>query len=288
MDKKLYQKATKNFNFDYVPFFQEISEHLVAYEDRQEELVQILKEVGVKNGLGDQDENGALGLKVMDPFSFFACFMKFNKDDKRQRMWTNLKNIWSLKYDVPTLTPGVPNEMAMSALFFSFSRDREKDDIQNLWNLFKASREDRITENIYAKALIRKTKPTKLSQGLFYTDPEKFFPINGPTRDLLSHLNITAANETWSDYEQTLTALWDKLEIPFPKLSHEAWLFSNKSPNSIFYTNRVPQHYAFKPGPDGKFNREAYEASEIFIGYKSLGFGDLTKLNTEKKDHRGG
>ena len=54
------------------PFFHDLAHKLLEYEDRQPELVQLLRDAGVSV----QNDEGE-PLTVLDPFSFFSLILNF-------------------------------------------------------------------------------------------------------------------------------------------------------------------------------------------------------------------
>ena len=79
-DMKMTLNQNEQYDFTWIPAFKAISDWLVDFEDKQEDLVDILIEIGVNNGLQDQlIKNEKSKVKVMDPFSFFSLIMKYGE-----------------------------------------------------------------------------------------------------------------------------------------------------------------------------------------------------------------
>lgn len=67
--------------FTWVQTFEKISEWLLQYEDNQEDLIELLKKIGVNKGLDDQDNSGnSFLLQEIDPFSFIALILKHGEE----------------------------------------------------------------------------------------------------------------------------------------------------------------------------------------------------------------
>lgn len=57
--------------YSWVPVFKNVCRWIADYENKQQELVQILREIGVDKGLEDELSDGSReSLKVIDPFTF--------------------------------------------------------------------------------------------------------------------------------------------------------------------------------------------------------------------------
>ncbi len=66
--------------FTWVPTHKAIAEKLLAYENRQQELIQILKDAG-ETVLNDMDEEGnRFEMQEIDPFTFFFYINKYGSE----------------------------------------------------------------------------------------------------------------------------------------------------------------------------------------------------------------
>jgi 5-methylcytosine-specific restriction enzyme B len=93
-----------------------------------------------------------------------------------------------------------------------------------------------ISENDFQDVLeIRSTGKTKLTEALFYINPEKYLPINGPTKPYIKEfLGIDPKFNTYNEYIDILSRIKEKTEIPFYELSYEAWKWNDKR-NKVNY-----------------------------------------------------
>ena len=72
----------------------------------------------------------------IDPFTIFALFNKAIKEENRKAILQGIKEEFNLNSDVPSGFDALPTLMPLNATFYWFEGDRDKDDIQNLWDLF--------------------------------------------------------------------------------------------------------------------------------------------------------
>jgi hypothetical protein len=99
--------------FTWISIHHEAAQRLLAYRDRQPELVALLREMesrGVEMiSLRDQGSNGnEIPLEVMDPWTFFAVFNRGITPANRIKAWTELKQLWNLNSPVPADFEGLP------------------------------------------------------------------------------------------------------------------------------------------------------------------------------------
>ncbi|OCG07634.1 hypothetical protein A9G13_05260 [Gilliamella sp. wkB178] len=221
--------------FIWVETFKKISVWLLGYENNQAELINILKEIGINNGLIDKDVNDKnIPLQEIDPFSFTALLIKF-KEGKRQEIINKLSDKFKLELPIPD-SYGMPSVQPLGAWLFPYKKERKKQDIPTLWALFKAihNNSPQIGE-LFDSALIKikYTGVSKLTQKLFILFPDKFFPVDTQTIPFLIKQKLIknkkqAESLRWDDYENILHALY-KLNTTFAQLSYFCWFTSTNS-----------------------------------------------------------
>ena len=82
--------------FTWIPFYKELADRLLAYRDRQGDLIAILKELKEQGipviRLTDKDKKGnSVPLETIDPFTFFASFNRKATDQNRRAVLTVIK-----------------------------------------------------------------------------------------------------------------------------------------------------------------------------------------------------
>lgn len=207
------------------PYFQELAHKLLEFEDRQPELVQILRDTGV-HIQHDEGED----LKVLDPFSFFSLILKHQSDASVLPFFAKIKERLALQAPVPTDLNGVPWSNPMNAWFFAYKSRRQVDDLPTLWALAKQAVSGELEPQTFERALaIRQVALPKLTQGLFWLNPDEFLALNGVNNPYLEGRGIKSSRvNTLAEMQQVLNAARD-LAPDFPTLSHTAWLQSEQS-----------------------------------------------------------
>jgi hypothetical protein len=214
----------ENLNFEWVPFFNELAVKLLEYENNQVELISILEKIGIENGLSDQDPQGVkIPMTEIDPFTFFSLITKYGSNNKKFEFFDKLKNYIEFKNPVPKTYEGVPISNGQSSWFFRYKYERLESDIKNLWTIYKESLSGSLTEDSYSNALqIKLVGIAKLTQGLFWASPEKYFPINVQTKPYLRKLSLNVSPKNLSEYLNVCEELVSK-GIPLYKQSYLAW-----------------------------------------------------------------
>src|SRR5690606_575947 len=177
----------------------DIVNYLSAMKDNQKELIELLKSVGIR-GFNDKDETGkAIELEEIDPFTFFCYIYKYG-DAKRLEFLQEIAK--KISASIPTDTDGVPSAQAQKVWLFPYKEERKNNEIERLWTFFKKAIADEITDEDFKDLLsINSIGPTKLTEALFYINPTKYLPINGPTKPYIENdLGINVKFKTHSEY----------------------------------------------------------------------------------------
>jgi GTPase SAR1 family protein len=224
-------------NYEWIKFFKELSEVFLSYENKQKELINILNNAGVEKGFEDKDkERNKFRLEQIDPFSAWSLIIKYG-EERRTGVLKQLKSALHLKSDVPNSFDGVPGANAQQAWYFPYSYERTNDHVLMLWELFRQGLNGQVDAKLFEALLnLKMVGAANLTAGLFCSNPEKFFPINIHTRQLLAAAGISHAILTYDDYDRILKQL--KASFPnesFYQLSYRAWLDGNENGKNAWY-----------------------------------------------------
>jgi len=222
-------------NFDWVPFFKELSEKLGDFENNQAKLVEILNEGRQQCGLSTiQDRDDArelITLEVIDPFTFMALIMTTGAD-RRQQQLQYIAEKMKLTEKVPSVFDGVPSANAQRAWMFRFQSDRSPDDIPKLWDIYKSAKTKTLTSEQWDETLaLWGVGLAKLTEALFWCFPEDFLPLDAQTRPFLLAKGVIQNendNETLASYTKILETTSNELKMPFHEVSHKAYLWNQQ------------------------------------------------------------
>ncbi|MGP5548879.1 AAA family ATPase [Psychrobacter alimentarius] len=276
--KSMEIKLNKNkqYQFTWIPAFKAISDWLVDFEDKQEDLVDILIEIGINNGLQDQlIKNEKSKVKVMDPFSFFSLIMKYGETRSLETL-TKLLTKLELQSLIPTDLNGLPRSNPQKVWMFPYSYIRKPEYIPMLWKIFHQARSHSIDGDLFDSAMeIPGTAFTKLTQNLFYIDPLKYLPVDSQTRPWLTSKKIDAPKDGWHNYQDTMNHVASKTDQTFYEISYEAWLLNkNKAKTSNTVSSKsaeyeIAENYIPQPlnrilyGPPG--TGKTYKTTELAV-----------------------
>lgn len=199
----------------------------MSFKDKRHELIPILKNLGVENGLHDDESNKNVMLEDIDPFSFIAQILKYGYEN-RNSILQKLNEKENLNFEIPNDYAGVPNVMSMKANLFSYKKERKEADISILWELFEATHRGEDLENFFNNALeVKQTAISKLTQMMFVLFPDKFFPLDGQTESWLASRELPhKKNMKWNEYKILMTILKNNYKADFPKLSYTCWFIN--------------------------------------------------------------
>ena len=126
--------------FDWIPFYEEFADKLLAYKDNRQGLIEKIKQVydvtGIKLPRLERNENGDNEIVDIDPFTTFGLFNKGITDANRVKICTAIKDLFEVSSPVPTYFDGIPVLNNQMATFYWFGNGRGEHDIDNLWDVF--------------------------------------------------------------------------------------------------------------------------------------------------------
>ena len=236
--------------FTWIPFYKELVDRLLAYRDRQGELIAILKEVKDQGipviRLTDKDKKGnAIPLETIDPFTFFASFNRKATDQNRRAILTAVKERLKVLAEVPTDFSGIPILHPMMSWFFPWQSDRKLDDIPALWAFAEAivkCAPENIAPKLFNRCLeVDCVAITNLTMGMYWMRPETYLALDTRNRKLLDERGIAHEVKDWTSYMHFLNEAKERIpEKPF-EFSSTAYAGEPDRMYWVFQGN--PQYY---------------------------------------------
>lgn len=210
-----------NTNFTWVPTYKAIVQFLKDKHNDQVGLIDLLKDSGCDVFNDQNPENNIIELDEIDPFTFFCYLNKYFK----QRLEILQKLAESINAPLPKDDHGIPSANPQKVWMFPYKFMRNSNEVDRLWKFFFNALENTISDEQFEDVLqIKGVALTKITEALFYIDPEAYFPINGPTKPYLEEvLGINPSFKTFEDYKNLLELIKSKSDKPFYQLSYEAW-----------------------------------------------------------------
>lgn len=215
--------------FTWVKTHGEITDYLRTKENSQAELIELLKSIGItpfkdKGKSGDQH---IIELEEIDPFTFFCYIYKYGSEKRLYYLQELAKKI---NASIPSDEKGIPSAQAQQVWLFPYKYSRVNNEISRLWSFFfKALNNTLVDADLDDVLTIKCVGKTKITEALFYIDPLKYFPINGPTKQYIDkYLNINPKFNSFSEYTTLLKDIRAKTDTPFYELSYVAWEWTDK------------------------------------------------------------
>lgn len=226
-------EANTTDSFDWIPFFEELADKLVAFRARQKELVQFLEKLRADGltitPLEDKDESGRrFPLAEIDPFTFFGSFNRGIVKETRIRILHAAKSEFNVAAPAPTDFAGLPILNNQKSWFFGYQADRKPGDIDRLWEVFtRALGQSPLADPDFALAFddaltVRNTN-VNLTMGLFWIRPKTFLSLDSTMRDHLS-IKLPSQGLSFQYYRATLEQVLKNAKQDLPHLSQAAWV----------------------------------------------------------------
>jgi hypothetical protein len=220
-------------NFTWIPFYEEAAKKLVAWEERQPELIAFLDGLSGKNlpatKLQDKDEQGrSFLIQEIDPFTFFGAFNRTITNVNRIAIAEAVKGFLGVEADTPKDFDGIPTLNPQSSWFISYKTHRQTQDVPILWQVFKGAlgqnplSDPTFTQAFNAAQNIRGVY-INLTMGLYWIQPKRFLALD---RNNCQSLGIELPSDglTVEAYAAILSRFKGR---SFIDLSHEAWKAAN-------------------------------------------------------------
>ena len=214
-----------NDNFTWVPTYKAIVQFLKDKQNDQVGLILLLKDSGCDIFNDQNPEDNIIELDEIDPFSFFCYLNKYF----RQRLEILQKLAKTINAPLPKDDHGIPSANPQKVWMFPYKFMRNNNEIDRLWKFFHQALDYTISDDQFEDVLqIRGVALTKITEALFYIDPENYFPINGPTKPYLEEvLGVSPVFKTFTEYKSILALIKSKSDKPFYQLSYEAWQWND-------------------------------------------------------------
>ncbi|THH35548.1 AAA family ATPase [Neolewinella litorea] len=229
-------------NYSWVLTHKEIVEYLRTKEDSQQELINLLKSVGI-SPFNDKAADGdhTIELEEIDPFTFFCYIYKYGFKKRLEKLQ---QIAGKLGIEMPMGESGLPSAQPQKVWLFPYKYMRNNNEVGRLWDFFRKELNDQLTDADFADVLkIRGAGRTKLTEALFYINPEKNLPIDGPSKPYLKQvLGINPNFKTYSEYREIINQVKEHVDMPFYQLSYEAWKWTQNG--------KQVNHWIFQGNPN--------------------------------------
>ena len=241
-------------SFAWTKFYTEFATSLLSYADDRASLTEKVKQIYINAKMKLPTLEKGNNIVDIDPFTIFGLFNKGITNDNRIAILSQIKELFCISADVPTNFDGIPVLNNMSATFYYFSGERGENDIDNLWNLFKAAisyadKQDNEADFTKAFDLVVSQKGVSwnITMGLYWIRPLTYINLDARNRKLLENnqsrfkpdIDVIKMLKRMLSAENYLLLMGKVSEVmteyeAFPDLSFDAWKTSTED-SAAFY-----------------------------------------------------
>lgn len=185
----------KTEKFTWIPFYEELADKLLAYENNRPALLDIVYNMPKTDYLKEED-----GSRLNDicPFTFIGIANRGITHENRKAICSMMKDTLGINADVPCDFYGIPVLDNRRSWFFGYKNKRKTTDIDNLWALFRtaleyaddSSHEDNFAA-LYDKVRIQHIIKWNITQGLYWARPYFYMSLDSNSRSWLEDNNLT-------------------------------------------------------------------------------------------------
>ncbi len=218
--------------FTWIPLYAEIAERLLAWEDRQPELIACLeglREQGVKvTPINDKDKEGnTFVMKEIDPFTFCGSFNRGIRDEERLAILKEVKQLLGATKPLPDDFAGIPILNNMRSWLVPYQHSRGRDDVAKLWQVFREAQSDNPLDSAgfaaaFDNAIKLRGVSTNLTMGLFWIRPDTFLNLDKRNRKYLK-IKLPRQGLNAKFYISTVKDVLEQGK-PLPEVSYAAWV----------------------------------------------------------------
>ena len=305
-------------NYNWTKFYSAFADKLLSYETDRQSLLKKLQKVFDGLGTKFQKLEADGSIVDIDPFTVFGMFNKGLSNANRISIIKAFVQEFDMdkSIEIPTVFDGIPTLNNLKAVFFGW--ERNSDDIDNLWALFRmalkyadstdktAIKSDFI--DIYDKVGRQSCIKWNITMGLFWIRPYVFVNLDSRTRWYIKEYSpeiVDGSVKAFKDVPNGETFLWlcetisskisngDYSFKNLPELSYTAYVEServnqeNKKVNDNENTSIVEEdsnavHYwLYAPGHGSEKWDEFYNNGIMAIGWGEI--GDLSKFSDKNQ-----
>lgn len=210
--------------FTWIPFYKELAQKLLTFRDDRNPLIEWIYST-IDGNLITHLKDAPDGRKVsdVDPFTVFAIFNRGISDDKRNTICKLFKDYLNIFAMIPQDYEGIPIMNSQKSNFIGFEEKRKEGDIERLWRVFEDAVLDKDIEESYNALNGQFLIKFNITIGLFWIRPDKYLPLDGNCKDLLTSLGIAKLDYKFLPYNEYASVM-NKLNV---KMNSETLGFSN-------------------------------------------------------------
>ena len=270
----------------WIPFYRELAEKLADPDEnwrgRQRELMKLVREMALDDGLGVPESVADCEDPYMDPFSLFACISNSSKGEKRLLTIQRIREFFGLRSKVLHADYYVPEVYSVYMLYWTGESGYQWD-VEKHWDLFEfvmslkrfngRIETAKLVQLMDASLSVTGVRVTKLSSAFYWIDPFNFLErktING-----VVGREIVGEDDDATAYLNGLALARQADDRPFPEINDEVYLIDH-APESR------PNVWVVRGGRDEHAVDRFLSQNRVGIGF-GLGGLDLSDLSNRRQ-----
>ena len=204
-------------NSTWIPFYKEFAEKLLQFQTDRKKLLKLIynnRATLLVDYLHDEGGKDDLCTDI-DPFTTFGIFNRGISQENRIGSAKLFKKLLNISANVPSDFVGIPVLNNQKSNFFGFRRNREANDIDNLWSLFVKVVKKENFENEYNKVIRQYAIRVNITMALFWIRPEDFLSFDSTNRAYLKkQYGVILPNKApeYSEYMSILDDIKEKMK----------------------------------------------------------------------------
>ena len=204
-------------NSTWIPFYKEFAEKLLQFQTDRKKLLKLIynnRATLLVDYLHDEGGKDDLCTDI-DPFTTFGIFNRGISQENRIGSAKLFKKLLNISANVPSDFVGIPVLNNQKSNFFGFRRNREANDIDNLWSLFVKVVKKENFEDEYNIVIRQYIIRVNITMALFWIRPEDFLAFDSRNRAYLKEqYGVILPNKTpeYSEYMSILNEIKTKIK----------------------------------------------------------------------------
>ncbi len=308
--------------FAWTDFYMELANALLRYESDRTTLIPELQDIFARAKIKFPFREKGIDIdEDICPFTVFGSFNKGITHANRTALLVQFKQKMDIRAEVPANFDGIPVVMPFNAWFFANKENRGEQDIDNLWELFKAAilladhpSESNRNDFIRLYDIVMKQKNVKwnLTMGLYWIRPFTFINLDETNRNFIMNTDhvppsftaifsdVTKGVPDGAGYLSMCEQARDTLNNAgypyrnFPQLSYCAWQNANQHkdpvggsdspsiPPSIDSNVKETAFWLYSPGTNAYMWDEFYQNGMMGVGWEEIGCS-LKEFSSKEK-----
>ena len=204
-------------NSTWIPFYKEFAEKLLQFQTDRKKLLKLIynnRATLLVDYLHDEGGKDDLCTDI-DPFTTFGIFNRGISQENRIGSAKLFKKLLNISANVPSDFVGIPVLNNQKSNFFGFRRNREANDIDNLWSLFVKVVKKENFEDEYNIVIRQYIIRVNITMALFWIRPEDFLAFDSRNRAYLKEqYGVILPNKApeYSEYMSILNDIKEKMK----------------------------------------------------------------------------